>query len=149
MHRRTFLYSTLLVALTAVPSIAQAQSATQEHCREFTQPITIDGEEVQGFGTACKSGENDDWKIVSQAKPREAKSEQVIVKEHSAPQVVILKKKQYPRYGYNNYGYSRHNHFVDKHYYYKNAKYHNKSRFGHGYHKKSHYKKKHYAKKYY
>lgn len=33
-------------------------------CREFQQTVTIGGEEVQSYGTACRD-DNGDWKLVS------------------------------------------------------------------------------------
>lgn len=165
MTKKILIYSGILAIFAVVPSTAQSQESSDKHCREFTQIITINGKDVQGFGTACKSSKNDDWQIISQAKPREVKPDKIIVKEYSSPKVVILKQKKYPRYGYNNHGYSRHNDFVDKHHY-KRSAYHGKRHSGFhtgfhsgfhgpksfgfksGYHKKSHYKKKHYAKKY-
>ena len=33
-------------------------------CREFQQTVTIGGEEVQSYGTACRD-DNDDWQLVS------------------------------------------------------------------------------------
>ncbi len=155
MTKKTFIYSGILAMLVVMPTNAQSQDVNDRQFREFTQTIIIDGKEVQGYGTAYRDSNDGAWRIISQAKPREVKSDRVIVKEHVSPKVVILKKKQYPRYGYNHHGYSRHNSFFDRHHY-KKTRYHNRARFNHGfhgkrhhgYHKQSHYKAKHYGKKY-
>jgi len=136
MHRKIYLYSTFFLALTAMPSLAQAQNSKQEHCREFTQKIIVDGEEVDGFGTACKNGDDGAWRIISQAKTREAKTiDKAIVKKEPAKKVVILKKKYYkPNH---RYAYSHHHDFVDKDYYnYKRVRHHYGHRnFYHGKHR--------------
>jgi len=41
------------------------ENADGRPCREFTQTIVIDGEEVQGHGTACRQPDGT-WKIVSE-----------------------------------------------------------------------------------
>ena len=42
----------------------QGADARGRTCREFQQTVTIGGEEVQSYGTACRDG-NGDWQLVS------------------------------------------------------------------------------------
>jgi surface antigen len=39
------------------------QAASGEYCREFTQTVTVGGEEQQAFGTACRQPDGT-WKIM-------------------------------------------------------------------------------------
>ena len=47
-------------------TVITRQGADQQGrtCREFQQTVTIGGEEVQSYGTACRDG-NGDWMLVS------------------------------------------------------------------------------------
>ena len=47
-------------------TVITRQGANQQGrtCREFQQTVTIGGEEVQSYGTACRDG-NGDWRLVS------------------------------------------------------------------------------------
>jgi surface antigen len=47
-------------------TVITRQGADQQGrtCREFQQTVTIGGEEVQSYGTACRDG-NGDWQLIS------------------------------------------------------------------------------------
>jgi surface antigen len=47
-----------------VTPVRTYQTSTGQHCREYTQTITIGGEKHQSYGTACRQPDGS-WKIVS------------------------------------------------------------------------------------
>jgi len=153
MFKKIIFYSTFCLVISGFTPAANAANG-EKHCREFTQKIIIDGQEVDGFGKACKSNKDDDWEIVSEAKPHKLKNI-----KNKPSRVVVVKKRYYPKHKRKNvfgHGYydeeydyydkrrhkrtSLHDEILGRKYFYNKSRYNHHSSF----HKK-HFRHKHYG----
>lgn len=130
MKKTLMIVSAALLSVGLIPSTVQAQ---ETQCREFTRDVTIDGQDVQAYGTACLQPDGT-WRIVAdqpqgRVVQRAPDTREIIV--FSQPRQKAYHHRSYSYRPYYSAGYGRS--YGKKHYGYGYGHKSYGKKYGHGY----------------